>query len=239
MTGSIRVNTREFSATLQKYLQVTGKDLAEIVNTKAFFVARGAVRNTRKADLAAMQAAIGPNGEEVIGHRVRIFKRKGVVRGKEITRTTFATLGKAPRLALIINARRGKAGLPGLTGGEMHAAMEHEWKKRKSAINFLRAGWLAAVAVFARAIGKPAGGHSAAMVERFGVHGGARVALPGFLVTAELFTTAFAERHPGQGLKLAAEGLQSAVNHETASMRAYIERKMQERINRLNRRVFR
>lgn len=44
-----RINQREFNTTIKKYREVSKRDVATIVNTKAFFIARRAVIETPKA----------------------------------------------------------------------------------------------------------------------------------------------------------------------------------------------
>lgn len=51
MAGSLtRLNTRDFDRTLKQYMQVSKRDLATVINTKGFFIARRAVIETPKAD---------------------------------------------------------------------------------------------------------------------------------------------------------------------------------------------
>ena len=44
MRGTFKLDTREFQATLLKYRQISKRDEVEIVNTKAYVIARRASR---------------------------------------------------------------------------------------------------------------------------------------------------------------------------------------------------
>jgi len=56
---SFKVNSREFDSALRQYVMVSRRTIPEIVNNKAFFIARRAVVKTPKADLAAINALKG------------------------------------------------------------------------------------------------------------------------------------------------------------------------------------
>ena len=54
------VDTREFDRVLKQYVDVNLKQsLAEIINTKAFYIARGAARLTPRADYQKMAKELG------------------------------------------------------------------------------------------------------------------------------------------------------------------------------------
>lgn len=50
MAPRMKMDTAEFNRTLSKYMAASKKTLPEIVNTKAFFTAQGAMKKTKQAD---------------------------------------------------------------------------------------------------------------------------------------------------------------------------------------------
>ena len=94
---SFRVNDREFTETLRKYVLVSLKEIPDIVNTKAFFIARRAVVETPKADLAAINAL---KGSALIGKMIN--KRRGIrgekgLYGKEMSKAVGMVLAARRR----------------------------------------------------------------------------------------------------------------------------------------------
>lgn len=189
---------------------------------------------TKKAAVKATKKAArkyGPRPKRPAKYGYKTVFRKGAA----ITRDVYVGHEEsgAPRLALIINARRGAMGLPGLYGGAMRDAIDREYKFRIGAVNFLRAGWLSTVAILAKACGEKPGANAIQFLSRFGAGGpwgGATAAQSGWNPTAEFYNMAFS-RHTStdRGKPLAEEGLTKAIAQETKSMGDYIAKKMEER----------
>jgi hypothetical protein len=128
---SVRFSMREFDAALRKYVMLSKTAIPDIVNRKAFFIARGACRITPKADLKEIKTALG----RMVTH-------------KDKTRTLYLKIARkvdAPLAAVIINKRRGEKGLPGLYGAMMTDAIESMLAARSRSIAFLKSGWLPAI----------------------------------------------------------------------------------------------
>ena len=50
MAAKMKLNTAEFDRTMAKYLSLSKKTIAEVVNKKAYFIAANALKLTVKAD---------------------------------------------------------------------------------------------------------------------------------------------------------------------------------------------
>jgi len=167
-TVHIRVDTQRLSNLFGQYLAVSKRSASEAINQKSYDITTIAVRTTKRAGKAAIRRYLkGPSN----------------------------TYPPAPAGAIILNWKLGKRGQPGLYGDEMKAGLEKFIQRQADSINFLRAGWLAAVAIFARKIGRPVGANASKLLARFGYnHGDATVARPGLNPTARFANMAFS-RH--------------------------------------------
>lgn len=73
--ASFKIDTRDFNRTLDRYRQFSRRDETEIVNTKAYFIARRAVVETIKAEKGKIKAFFDRNTQKVVG--MIINKRRG------------------------------------------------------------------------------------------------------------------------------------------------------------------
>jgi hypothetical protein len=214
MAVSIRIDTRDFNATVQKLLEHSRSELPKILNKAGFSIAQTAVAVTKRAE-------------------------KSVIR-KYLNQQVVTNNGRtAPLAALIVNKRRGVG--RGLYGEQMREAMNLFIQNQADSVNFLRAGWLSAMAKFARALGKPVGANAQRFLARFGYKWGeGRAAQKGIAPVAYMANMAFS-RHTStdNGIKFAQSGLQRAVNQQTDRMRKWIEDDMQKMTNRVVGRIFR
>src|SRR5262249_1446820 len=127
--------TREFDRAFKEYLKYNRRTLAEIVNTKAYFIARNAV---------AMTAAVSKD---------------------QIERELMGSSNKypdAPLAAILVNAKRAETGKTsrgkaGLNGQRRRAAIEKLIRQRQASRNFLRSGWIPAVKKLATVVKSKAG----------------------------------------------------------------------------------
>lgn len=224
-------NIDGFSSTLAEYMKLTKKDHAEIMNTKGFFISRAASRNTVRADPAKMEKELG-----VAGYKVKL-RQVGPDKGMPHFSKKTGKLkwirqygAGAPLAALIVNARKGRAGKPGLFGTKMKRAVEKVIGKRRRSMGTLKAGWLGAIRGLGSAIGQSSRVEGASSVIKG--RGKAIAARPGQSVKAEIFydVNSFDQRHVQYIDKLVADALEEAFRHELASMQRYIFDKMNRRI---------
>lgn len=220
----------EFSKVLRLYMKHTEKDFAEVLNTKAFFISRGASRNTERADRTKIEKELG-----VTGYKVRIGKRgKPLMRDGNVRWQRVYSSHTAPLAALIINSRLGRVGKRGLYGAAMRKTVEKLINKRRRSIGTLKAGWLGAIRLFGRAIGEKSdvAGASAAVKGR----GGGRIAKPGRKTDVAIYydVNSFGIEHRPYIDSRLAKALEQAFTHEVRSMWDYIKKKMNGRVESMN-----
>ena len=220
MAATFKINTREFDRTIRQYAAQSRKDFDVIVNTKAYFIARAACRETFRPEKSTIK-----NSLSALIHTTRTTakgnKRKSLAKNSE----------GVPIAALLINWRRGKTGKPGLFGAAMKEAVKGFIKRRQDARAFMASGWIPAIKAFASvaenkskaapsdreasAIKKPLGSYSLAT-------GGRSIAKIINSSFSKLSTT------PDPMGAIAQPALQRAIDMETASMKQYMEQKMKE-----------
>jgi hypothetical protein len=224
------LNTEEFQKTLNQYLAFTSRDLPSALNTKMFYIARGASRLTPKANRSSVEQELG-----VVGYAVKIGKRgKPLMRDGRFKWDKLYSR-KVTVANLIINSRKGKAGKKGLYGQEMLAAVVDMIRKRTRSIGTLKAGWLGAIRTFGSAIGQSGD------IEQLSSHikgrTKAKIATPGFSPSCSLeYLTNSYTTHPehmGYIDKRVEAALNQAYKDEMASMEKYIIEKMQGRANKM------
>jgi hypothetical protein len=215
---SVKVDTRAFDAAFHKYMAVTRHSLAEICNKKAAYIATRALKSTKRASRASIEASLG---KKIVVSRTT--KKGRVIKSKKLS-LVQADIADAPLAALIVNKRRGARGEPGLRGAEMATAVSKMINRRFSSIGFIASGWIKAIQEL-----------SAALKERFSydrkvkafgkVKGGATAAKPGWNPTAIIFNNIDAKG--SQEVKeYITEGVQKALDAEAASMEQYVESKL-------------
>jgi hypothetical protein len=125
----------------------------------------------------------------------------------------------------------------------MTEAIEKLKKNRASHIAFVRAGWLPAVAVAARAIGKPPSANAvrwenATAIKGTGRLGGGSAAKESLNPTAEFWNAAGdispKATKPQGAQDYASAGLQGAIAQEIGRMADHVAKKMQGTANKFN-----
>lgn len=215
----MRLNTKAWDRVFPQYMKRTKRDLATVLNTKGFYIARRATVETPATPKSEIQALAEPRQKTV-------FSKRGKPR---VIRTTAA--------ALIINARRAEAGEPTLKNVEAKQAGAKMVKARLRARGFLKSGWIPSIKKL-----EP-------VADRRGIprmdNSGKQVGKPkGFAVPARenwrttcliqndalpssrgFFKGLFGGKRSG-ALKIAGPALQRAFDFETRSMMDFLARKM-------------
>lgn len=225
------VNLAEFNAALKRYLDHTSKDLAYVLNQKAFFIARGATRNIRRANYSKIAKQLG-----VKLRRVRKGKRAGsLTMGSNATliaNRKYHSEGEMSLAEAIILKRRKDKGLPFLPVAERQDAALRMIGARARSIGFLAAGFLGSIKAFASALNKPffAGrGESAFAKNAIDKLGYGIIARPGFRPRAFIVNRANAKHdHKEALIRYGVPAVQEAINKESASMIQYVEKKLKE-----------
>lgn len=198
---AFKLDTKEFDATLKRYRRLSRRDEVEIVNTKAYFIARRAVVETIKADKGKIKAFFDRQTQKVVG--MIINKRRGKQGKPGLYGDAMAeaqAMMKARRLRAVGFIKSGWIwcikNLEGYVKSKRGAA-------RKDS----------SVKTYGRPKGKAKPAHSSA-----------------FLVKAIIQNFAESKKSttPEPLDKFGMPGLQKAVNFETASMKSYIEEKLRK-----------
>jgi hypothetical protein len=243
MADEFKWDQRQFDRTLAEYLQVSKKTLAEIVNTKAYYIARKALWFTPKANAGKIRTDLGE------AKAVRLVKLKSGrwSHNQRNTITFFGSGGSAkgvPLLALIIQKRRRLAGHPspwkGVTraagAAAMLQAMREAFISRLHSIAFLKAGWLPSIRTMAPVADKT-GGLPAIDTRQVGrPKGEAVIAQPGLNPIAKIINHASTRRDRRAALvRYGAPALQQAFDDEALSMKVYIQNHMRQDAEAFNR----
>jgi hypothetical protein len=223
---TIKIDAREFQRTLREYATWSKKGFAEIINDKAFRMAKAASFFNLKANRVAIRSDLLSDGDADSPKAAAIINsalKYGGPMGDRIAKMVGEPVGR------------------GLFGAKMREAEKKFIQKMVGAASFMSSGWLPAVALFGRAAGKNQFGKNAIRAERKKL-GGGKLAKPGANPIATLWNVAFSKpentSNPSS-IKYAESALQQAMTQETASMQKYIERKMQQRADQLAKRLFR
>jgi hypothetical protein len=223
------VNMGDFQRTLNQYLAISSRELPKALNSKMFFIARGASRLSPKANRADIERQLGVTGYKVkIGKKGKPLMRNGKPRWDRQF-TSDSTVAN-----LVINARLGRAGKPGLYGWRMKQAVSEMVNKRVRSIGTIKAGWLNAIRKFGAAVGEASFKELSAWRLRGGSR--ARVAKSGFTPVAELeyLVNSFTAEHQQYIDGRTKAALAQAYSDEMRSMEKYIIEKMQKQADKLS-----
>jgi len=215
MKPTLSVNTHEFATTLKRYMALSRRGPADIINRKAFFIARGACRLTPKADKAQIKTTLG-----------RIIKKKTGARTLVLAKAADRDMSLAEA---IIRARFYRAGLPQPSKEKIGELIEGLINSRMRSIAFLKSGWLPAIrsldALVSNKRGAPALDKAAVQVGQ--PKGGATAAKEGWRVSATIYNAAQSRHDKRQALfNYARPALEEAVQNEVASMVKWMEERL-------------
>jgi hypothetical protein len=220
-------DSSKFEAVLAQYIAQTGKDVVEVLNQKAFFVARRALWNTKKADAQSIRDSLG------------------VVMTARTTRTgrmAFSGYEELNTVARgILAARYRKTGGPWPKGeAEWVAAVRALVASRLRSVAFLKSGWIPAIRILETFAKNKSG---AAPLDRsariYGQEKGrASPAVEGSVSFATIENSAGTQMDQGANqalLKFGGAGLDQAFDQEAADTIEFIGKKLQERADKANR----
>lgn len=133
MGATLKIDMGQFRKMFKEYSQVTKRDFSTALNTTGFYIARGAVHETYRADKAKVRAELNALIKNPSGKHKLVKTANGA---------------DAPLVALLINARRGKRGEKGLTGAKMAKAVKSFIARRLRSIAFIASGGIPAIKAF-------------------------------------------------------------------------------------------
>lgn len=219
-------NMPQFRAVMREYQKQSKRDDATIINTKLFYIARGAVGITHRAD----PVIIGMELNQLLKseHKWNFVKRYST-RGRDYT---------VPLVALLINAERKRKGEPGLQGQDMRNAVKDFIGRRKKSAAFIAAGFIPAVKKFEPLAERK--GDAPRMdnqVKQRGADKGSAIAAiaDDIAPVGVIINYALSKSPTGEKalLTFATAALRTAFDNEMKSMVRYIERKKQETADKL------
>ncbi len=230
---------RLFDRTLVEYMKVSSRTFAEIVNHKAYYVARKALWFTPRTAPGVIETSLGhlvPVTRTVKSVKGGVVSYRKRVKRYEL-RLAYNEEWTAPLAVLILQKRaverggrspwHGKARLAGAKA--MEAAVRNFIVARQRSVAFLKAGWLPAIQALERAA-RPEGGLPPKDAKSYGrPKGRGEAAREGFRVRALIENFARTQSDPSfEALrKYGAPALQRAFDDEAASMWEYVKRKME------------
>lgn len=228
MGANIHIDTREFSSAMREYKVMSRRNMATILNTKAFYISRGAVRETQKASRSKikqeLQQMLRPEGGGLGAFFEKAYPQ--IAKEHSISRKVTVNGKEVPLVALLVNFRRGRKGEKGLYGQAMAKASLSFIGFAVRSAGAIAAGFIPSAKGFeplaekkskappedknAVQYGKPKGSFKVALknTER---------------PFAEIINTAsFKGDHKNALKRYGGEGLRRAFEKEVASMRQYV-----------------
>jgi hypothetical protein len=227
---TFNIDMREFNQALDRYMDVTTRSLPDVLNKKALYIARGALRRTPSTEKGAITSSLGQIIHKKSGVELKLRK------GGEVYSNLGSKEANAPMAALIINARRGRADHPGLYGQEMTQAIEALIAARNRSRAFLKSGWIPAIRTLSPLV-KDSYGFDGANGRAVQVNRAKGMAVParaGFDCQAIIENSASGDHETNQALhKYGRPALQEAFNAEAASMNRLVADRQYEEARRI------
>lgn len=223
---SVKLDTSKFDEAFKRYVAITNRDLHTATNTTAYYIARKAVWFTEKANKEQVKSSL------VSVVTSQVTNRKGAVVTRRKKSLVKARDHDAPLAAVIINARRKRAGKKGLFGAQMKAAVREMIAARVRSVAYIKSGWIPAIRTLEGVADKGKQPRIDSSAKQLGKPKGYAVPARGLSWTpvAKIVNEAYAKRDKKDAFgKVGGGGLQMAIDDETASKNQYIEDKMKER----------
>ena len=222
MATVMRIEAREFNATLRRYQRVSESTFPDICNRKALFIAMGAQNKTPKTEWDAARTKLGAH----VNVRAVIGKRGP---GRRFKLALDDHYGSTLAVRIIV-ARLRRAGERIPSADALKAMALKLIRARAASVAFIKSGWRPAIQILKRRTrGTPAAADPAA--RRIGaVKGGAEAAKPGDFCRAVIFHLAQAKKFGTKNkealFKFGGPALQAAFAEETRTTKAEIERRL-------------
>lgn len=233
---TFRINTREFDEALRQYMEHTQRALPDVLNKKALYIARGALRLTPVTPASAIKSSLGQMVRKKSGVQIK------TVRAGDVYSHLNGRESEAPLAALILNARMGRRGPGlGLYGQEMATAIQELIAARNRSRAFLKSGWIPAIRALQPLVKDSYGfeGANGRAVQTGRPRGSAIPARPGFRCTAIIENAASGQHETHEALVTYGQpALQQAFENESASMMREVARREFEEARAIGIKVF-
>jgi len=207
---------------LREYAATSKRELAVIVNQKAYSILLKAAGVNRVADKAKIQAELGQQATAIRGQKVRFLKDGSIKRGRIITEKIYTSA----LYAIVLWKARKKGRV--IKSSELEGEAKRELGRRLAAVSYMKSGWFAALEPIARAIGKPL---KKGNLRRAGkAKGGGKAAKWfGYRTFVSFFNTSFNKPEnttDPNPTRWAEQALEYGLNQETATMRDRLAKKL-------------
>ena len=230
---TFRIRTEEFDRALEQYMEYTKRALPDVLNKKALYIARGALRLTPSTPAGTIKSSLGQVVHRKSGVDVKTVNAGAVYPGSQNS--------GAPLAALIINARRRRSGDPGLYGGDMTRAIEELIAARSRSRSFLKSGWIPAIRALQPLVKDSYGfqGANGRAVQVGSPKGSATPARAGLQCKAIIENSASGPHETHEALiRYGQPALQEAFENDAASMLRFVADKQFEEAKRVGIKVF-
>lgn len=228
MKPNIQVDTREMNAALKEYAAHSKRDLAEILNQKAYSILIKAAAMNRVADKAKIISELGQQASAIRGQKVRILKSGEIKRGKLIVERIYS-----PALYAIVRWKAAKRG-QFIPANQLEAVARKELARRIAAVNYMKSGWFSALKKVAEKIGKPLKKMNTRRAQR-GKGDSKPAKWFGWNTVVEFWNDSFnkpentTDKHP---TRWAEQALSAAMAQEVQTMKTRIAAKLEARAKR-------
>lgn len=129
MTPTVRVDLTEFQQAMREYIATSRRTLAEIVNSRAFYVQ------------ARVFLLLDPQNPQAERNRIRAYFREPLGDVNKVSSRTGKRLGKSRllrRVHLIAQMKNAKAGKPGLYGETMKKAAASLMRRAIGSVGYMK-----------------------------------------------------------------------------------------------------
>ena len=233
---SINIDLADFNRTIKKYIEVSGKTFSEVVVNKSFALAGGFGNSNPGALQLTTHADAGKIAREL---SLKVVERVSKSGKRSIRRKISYGVGDKDILAArIVNWRLKQEGKAPLWGKMLTEASRKLTAARIRSVNFARSGWIGSIKQLAPLVGRSG---STSGVKLFGEPKGyAIIQTSGTSPSVTIVNTSMnPKQRPGQhgsasGLQRIVEaGLSRSAAAVSADLDVYIERKLQQALDRL------
>ncbi len=233
---TITVDTRQWQAAARKLFQTSSRTCVDFTNGQALKVAVESVRQTEKANAAAIAHKLGEIGRQVSFKTISRGKNKGKIRLTKGMSITTDYVGRESFAARILGARFKQTGSFGVSGSTMEERIHNLIAMAKRSASFIASGWIGARnQLWSIVKKKPARMASLQGARQYGRPKGAARAAVFWLrskITAEIVNTALMAHQGktptpgGDPMPVAQKGLQMALNVAAQDMTAELARRL-------------
>ncbi len=212
MSSTLKIDDKEFTATLRKIVVNSSREISTVINSRAFHLGKKAMENTPIASRSKIQSDLGAT---VSGEKL---DKKGKVRRRYSYKPTKI-------IYKIINSRRIKRGEKPLFNSEIDKEAKALISRRLKAVGSLKSGWLRAIGI----LGFASKQSFIQAGPRVKMSSQATVAKPGFSPEASLTYRVLVGEGSSKSIDpRVVSATERAFNQERQEMVLHLEKKLRE-----------